>query len=208
MFQPHSLRVPVKSEAAKAKSRAYQRDWQRRNRDKCNEYRRQYQKRIAHLPKKPMSAKVRAYRNRWQRENPERIKVYRDNWLAENGRQWMRDYEKEKRANDPNFRIASTLRCRTRSALRGKAKHETTMSLLGCSMEDFRIYLESRFKQGMTWENYGSFWEIDHIIPCALFDLSKPDHQKRCFHFSNHDPLTVSKNRKKHIKSGGQLCLC
>lgn len=41
----------------------------------------------------------------------------------------------------------------------------------------------------MNWENHGVIWEIDHIKPCSSFDLTNNDHQKQCFHFSNHQPL-------------------
>lgn len=75
------------------------------------------------------------------------------------------------------------------------------MKLLGCSVESFWLYLESQFESGMTRENYGTAWEVDHILPCALFDLSKPDHQARCFHFSNLQPLTPLANKEKGAKA-------
>lgn len=74
------------------------------------------------------------------------------------------------------------------------------IKLIGCSIEDFWIYLESKFEPGMTRENYGKVWHIDHIMPCAIFDLTKPEHQKRCFHFSNLQPLFAEDNRRKSDK--------
>jgi hypothetical protein len=85
-------------------------------------------------------------------------------------------------------------------ALRGLTKRGRTAELLGCSIENLKIYLESKFKVGMSWQNYGKIWEIDHIMPCAIFDLAKPEHQKRCFHFSNLQPLFITANRRKQAK--------
>lgn len=96
------------------------------------------------------------------------------------------------------YRILESLRGRVRSALKGTAKSKRTLELLGCSVDSFRIYIESKFETGMTWSNYGkNGWELDHIIPCAIFDLTKPEHQQRCFHFSNLQPLWRSDNLKK-----------
>ncbi len=61
------------------------------------------------------------------------------------------------------------------------------------------IYIESKFTGSMCWENYGRYgWHLDHIMPCAIFDLSKPEHVKRCFHFSNYQPLEAIKNLRKN----------
>jgi hypothetical protein len=59
----------------------------------------------------------------------------------------------------------------------------------------------------MSWENYGKVWEIDHIMPCAIFDLTKADHQKRCFHFSNTQPLLIHVNRSKRDNAPDQFNL-
>ena len=62
--------------------------------------------------------------------------------------------------------------------------------LLGCSRDHLRRHLESRFQPGMTWENYGRYgWHVDHVIPCSAFDLTNPDEVRKCFHFSNLQPL-------------------
>lgn len=101
---------------------------------------------------------------------------------------------------DPGYRIRFHLSNRIRDALKGRRKSVFAMTLLGCSMLDFRIYLESKWEPGMTWENYGSDWHIDHIMPCAIFDLTKLEHQKRCFHFSNMQPLWAKDNLEKNDK--------
>ena len=78
------------------------------------------------------------------------------------------------------------------------------------SIDNFKIYIESKFEIGMNWENWGhgaDKWNLDHIVPCAIFDLSKLEHQKRCFHFSNYQPLWQIENFKKKAKTTGQLNL-
>ena len=65
-------------------------------------------------------------------------------------------------------------------------------------------YLEKQFTKGMSWDNYGnpngdhtSCWHIDHIKPCASFDLTQEDQQKECFHYTNLQPLWAIDNLKK-----------
>lgn len=79
-------------------------------------------------------------------------------------------------------------------------KPASTSKILGCSVEYFKQYVSERFNSGMTWENWGDVWELDHIIPCAKFDLSKTSEVSACFHFSNFQPLMKDENRKKAAK--------
>lgn len=81
-------------------------------------------------------------------------------------------------------------------ALKGNTKAAKTMELVGCSIEFLRGYIEAKFEIGMTWENTGE-WHLDHIIPCAIFDLSDPVQQRECFNFSNLQPLWAKDNFKK-----------
>ncbi|MFA6572185.1 MAG: hypothetical protein WCT77_13235, partial [Bacteroidota bacterium] len=69
--------------------------------------------------------------------------------------------------------------------------------LLGCSAEKLQYHLQSRFTSEMTWQNYGSFWHIDHIHACSHFDLTDPEQQKICFHYSNLQPLSAIDNMRK-----------
>lgn len=58
--------------------------------------------------------------------------------------------------------------------------------------------MQLQFKDGMNWGNYNyNGWHIDHIKPCALFDLSKEEEQKKCFHYTNLQPLWGIDNLKK-----------
>lgn len=87
------------------------------------------------------------------------------------------------------------------AALKGQNKSKPTLQLLGCSISHFKKHLESQFTEGMTFENHGpKGWHIDHIIPVSSFNLSDPDQQKKCFHFSNLQPLWYEDNLKKGSK--------
>lgn len=98
-------------------------------------------------------------------------------------------------------RMIAAMRGRIRLMVRGNVKAVTSMKLLGCSQDEFRAHIEKQFTSGMTWENYGmDGWTIDHIIPCAQFDLSIPDNQKVCFHYTNLQPLWHIDNIKKGKK--------
>ena len=107
----------------------------------------------------------------------------------------------EQRLNDPQKNLAHRLRSRVRSAVRemqvDKAGH--TFDLIGCSVLDLMRHLENQFQDGMNWENI-SEWHIDHIRPCASFDLTDPEQQKQCFHYSNLQPLWATDNLAKSDK--------
>ncbi len=114
-------------------------------------------------------------------------------------------YKKYKKRNNKQYsqtlqgRIINNLRSRIRQALKGTNKSAFTIKLLGCSIEEFLSHLESQFQVGMTFENYGE-WHIDHIIPCSEFDLTKLKEQRKCFHYSNLQPLWWEDNLKKSNK--------
>jgi hypothetical protein len=102
-------------------------------------------------------------------------------------------------ATRPDYRIKIRIRSRLRlawSGCKGKATQEA-MNLLGCTMESFKMYLESRWESGMSWENYGrgiGKWNIDHDMPIAFFDMENEEHRRYCFHFSNLKPMWAIPN--------------
>lgn len=103
------------------------------------------------------------------------------------------------------YKLIATTRSRIRFAIKNFLKYKKSLDLLGCDISEYRKYLESKFKAGMTWENYDRgknevSWEIDHIIPCASFDLSVPEEQVKCFHYTNTQPLWDYENLRKSAK--------
>lgn len=99
---------------------------------------------------------------------------------------------------DPARRVRNAVRARVYEALhRGMTKSARTLDLLGCSIEQLWAHLESQFRAGMTRENYGQVWELDHVRPCASFDLSSPSQQRECFGWFNLQPLFKSENLAK-----------
>ena len=90
------------------------------------------------------------------------------------------------------------MRDRVRKAVKaaGARKCTRTLALVGCSTAALRAHLEAQFAQGMSWDNHGK-WHIDHIRPCASFNLQHASDQRACFHFTNLQPLWATDNLKK-----------
>jgi len=129
--------------------------------------------------------------------NKEKYKTRNRIYWAKHGR----EYQKKRLLNDPQFKISKTLRTRINNALVNNTKSKSTIELLGCSIEFLKSYLESKFEPGMDWGNHTKYgWHIDHIKPCISFDLSKPEEQAKCFHYSNLQPLWAEENLSKGCK--------
>lgn len=109
---------------------------------------------------------------------------------------YRRKYFVAKYSIDPQFKIVHLLRSRVDQALRGRVQSKHTLELLGCGIADLKAHLEKQFQPGMTWENQGE-WHIDHIRPCASFDLTNPAQQESCFNYTNLQPLWAEGNLKK-----------
>lgn len=104
---------------------------------------------------------------------------------------------------DLESRMKRALRARIHHALfKSKTKKTNrTLELIGCSIGFLKSYLADKFIGDMSWENYGyRGWHIDHIIPCSAFDLTKEEEQKKCFHYTNLQPLWAEDNMAKHDK--------
>lgn len=110
-------------------------------------------------------------------------------------------YEKERKKIDLEFRLTKNLRTRLSSAIKDNWKTGSAINDLGCSIEELKKYLESKFKPGMVWENWSQDgWHIDHIKPLASFDLSNADQVKQACHYSNLQPLWAEENLQKSDK--------
>ena len=136
---------------------------------------------LRYIRKKRRDPAFRAKEAEWS-ASPER-RAYIREWNAE-------------QMKDPGYRIARNLRNRLWYALEGRAASQQTLQLLGCSIADLKQHLQQQFSEGMSWENYGD-WHVDHIRPCASFDLTDPAQQAICLHFSNLQPLWAFDNLSK-----------
>jgi len=128
---------------------------------------------------------------------------YHREWRKRNGEaraQYQREWQRDKRQNDLCHRLASCLRHRVQQSIKHGYKSASTVQLLGASIEEVRAHLEAQFLPGMTWDNWTSNgWHIDHIRPCASFDLTDAAQQRECFHYTNLQPLWASDNcAKRH----------
>lgn len=108
---------------------------------------------------------------------------------------------RERYRTDPEYRVKCLLRNRLSAALHGRARAAKTLELLGCSPAFLLEYLESKFEVGMTREllQAGAI-HIDHVIPCAAFNLMRAEDQKVCFHYSNLKPMWAKENNKKRCR--------
>lgn len=105
--------------------------------------------------------------------------------------EYKQQYQVNRYKNDPQFKLRLILSTRLNGALKKNKTYKTnkTLELLGCSIKEFKQYLEHQFKSEMNWGNHGGVWEIDHIQPCSSFNLLNEDEQKQCFHYTNMQPL-------------------
>ena len=142
---------------------------------------------------------------RWVERNPERSKALSKSrsaaWAKQNPDRRAKNnnkHVKDRKLRDPGFRVLINLRGRLGAAMRGDSKDATTRELVGIDIEGLLAHLESQFTEGMSWDSYGrDGWHIDHIKPCALFDLADPEQQRECFHYTNLQPLWAEENLSK-----------
>ena len=147
---------------------------------------------------------------RYRKTNPHMVKI-----ISEKSRKKRRDngkckahrstakYRERHRENQRRYRESNLFLVATRSRY-GKLiprldRHWDVDELLGADDVTVRKHFELKFKDGMSWDNHGE-WHIDHIIPCAFFDLTKPIHQKVCFNYQNLQPMWASENCSKQDK--------
>lgn len=185
----------LKNKERKAKMDA---DYRERNKEKLSEkYKLKYQANPEYYKNRTKNYRENTeyanYNKKWQEENKEYVRQKR----VEN-REKTNDYLRNRRSSDESYRLLCNLRRRINHFVSGDCKSARTMELIGCSIEFLKKHLEKQFTEGMSWDNYGrNGWVIDHIVPCALFDLTKDYQQKSCFNWQNLQPLWAEDNKKK-----------
>ena len=118
----------------------------------------------------------------------------------EQRRAYRREWQANRMATDTAFHFRSSLASLINTAIRKQfgIKASRTHDMIGCTVADLMKHLERKFADGMAWDNYGrNGWHVDHIRPCASFDLADPEQQRQCFHYSNLQPLWAADNIRK-----------
>lgn len=189
----------------------YSKDYYQRNKEKLKDRRIDYyyenreeeiekSKRYNRINKEKRSV----YLKKYSKLNKEKIRECRLKYhKGEHYIEYQKRYHKWRKRIDLNFKITTQLRTRMWIAINasGGCKGDTTFKLSGCSINELRIYLESLFQEGMSWKNHSVYgWHIDHIKPCCSFDLTKEEEQKKCFHYTNLQPLWAEENWMKNGK--------
>jgi len=108
-------------------------------------------------------------------------------------REWVLD----KRHNDPIYKFMSNCRTRLIQALKKENKKNNTIEYLGEDIDFIKKWIEFCFFDNITWDNQGSFWHIDHVIPVSRFSLETEEDVIRCFNWKNLTPLTAKENLTK-----------
>lgn len=97
----------------------------------------------------------------------------------------------------PRRKLSQALRIRMYHAIKKQAKKGSAIKDLGCTVQELMTYLEHHFTPKMTWHNWGTMWEIDHIIPLHAFDLLDRTQFLKAAHFTNLQPLLNEQHRAK-----------
>lgn len=185
-----------------AKLKAYHEEWRAKNKDLKATLDKEY-----YLQNKE---KIRKYKADWTKQkrlDPQWVARQTENmgkWRnlnPEKSRRISRTHYKKHYKSNPEYTLGILSRSRIRDALFRKKNHRygRLVDLIGCPVSHLKLWLTFYFQPGMSWANYGD-WHIDHIKPCAKFDLSDPAQQKLCFHYTNLQPLWAKDNLSKGAK--------
>ena len=114
-------------------------------------------------------------------------------------KEYMIEYNKKKSEN-PVYQIKHALRSNLNSRIENKLKLDRTLNYSRCSIEFFKLWIEYNFDEHMSWKNRKGNWHIDHIMPCASYDLSKQEEIYKCYNWTNLRPLYKKENIEKSDK--------
>jgi len=141
----------------------------------------------------------------YYKANKEKLDQKNKIYAAENPEKMRAAWRKysKKRMSTPKGKINNSISARISQSLGSGIKASRHWEdLVGFTIDQLKTHLEKRFKFGMTWENYGTYWSIDHKIPISAFNFNKPEHFdfQRCWSLKNLQPLEVKENSRKKNK--------
>jgi hypothetical protein len=160
--------------------------------------------------KKENREKILENNKLWKKNNPEyRKEYYKKNYEKEinysriknkEKKEYLKNYKRKKYNEDLVFSLKVKLNGRLHKVLKRNnfEKKYKFSEILGCSLEKFKLYFESKFTDGMSWDLMGKEIHIDHIIPCA--SAKTEEEMIKLFHYTNLQPLWAKDNMSKSDK--------
>lgn len=154
---------------------------------------------------------IREQRKEYRHKNKEKLKLKKKQWYDSNrdaileqkkiylqsNKEQINASRAKRTKENINFKLALYLRCRINSAIKTNQKSGSAVRDLGCSIPFFKDYIESLFHGGMTWDNWGDVWELDHIKELWEFNLTDLIQFKEAVNYLNMQPLLIEDHRKK-----------
>ena len=188
------IRSKVYNEKNKEKIKEQKKAYRERNKDKFIEYKKDWRK----SNRERLLVKGKTY----YETNKEIIKIKNKNYRSrQEVKQKRNDALRLRRKNDIQYRLNFMLRKRLTTAIKNNQKSGSAVKDLGCTIEELKQYLESKFSPGMTWDNHGlNGWHIDHIKPLVSFDLTDRKQLLEACHYTNLQPLWAKDNLSKSDK--------
>jgi hypothetical protein len=142
----------------------------------------------------------------WYEQNKEHRKEYHKKWRTDNIDKWRqtkRDYERNRKASDPLYKLISNFRTAIYQVLKESnvEKNRHYFDILQYTPEELIIHLESQFKDTMTWDNYGE-WHVDHKLPITSFNIEEMGDKEfmKCWALENLQPMWGDENIRKSNK--------
>jgi hypothetical protein len=208
-----SVEFPKKGNICKKCVKEYKRKY---NLEKKDKYKKDSEKRKEYYS----TPEWKEYRKKYREENKEKLKHQKQEWSKKNrhrineSQKLWRDLNKEdvykkrneyvrKRKEDPVYKLICNIGTLIKVSIirNGFTKRSKTNEILGCSFEDFKLYLESKFYENMTWENHGTYWHLDHIVPISW---AKDENDViKLNHYTNFQPLKAFENQSKGNRYSG-----
>ena len=139
------------------------------------------------------------YCRQYKAKNKEKISEYNKKYSQQNKDKILpkaNARRKHRYVNDPDFKLSTRLRGRLGKLI--NSKKQRTFEYLGCELDLAKKWIESKFSEGMSWENHGKVWHIDHVMPCSKFDFTQEVNIYLCFSWTNLQPLFAQDNFVKN----------
>jgi hypothetical protein len=207
------------------KSKSRSKKWKLDNKEKVNQYKREYYKLHSEKSKEDVKRyieknidKVRERRRKYYLDNIEKfkeahkkryakykeeIKLKSKQWASDNPDK-VRKYSRSKKIRyrkNPMKKLNFNISYGVWLSIKENKKNRHWETLVGYTLQQLKLHLEKQFKDGMTWENYGE-WHIDHRLPIAVHNFNSPDDIdfKKCWALKNLQPLWALDNISKGAK--------